>query len=92
MEGQPETKYGWFSRKQAAVCATPHTVYWGNSNGTYTPLPGERGPSIYRGADGSEVMLTDIRRTPEGRPNWDDAVYVGEVTTHIRNLPAEEWR
>lgn len=63
--------YGWYSQKQAET--------YGRSSFNVKP----RGPSIYLTPSGKKVTVTEVTndKTPFG--NWDDYVYVGEVTDYL---------
>jgi hypothetical protein len=53
------------------------------------------GSTIWRKADGTEVEVTIVGESMETIYNWDDKVYVGEVTDFIRTAQIgtyQRWR
>lgn len=90
MTGDP-AMIGWYSKKAAAALGHPNIGYLFvvGLDGRMRPIPHTpppRGGSVYATPDGREVTVTEVRRDG-GRPRWDDAVCVGEVTRWLRDAP-----
>ena len=63
-----ETKYGWFSNKQARAGGT----------------------ALYGTPYGKDIEVTMVTHTRTQSSNWDDMVYLGEVTVCKRGLSGGE--
>lgn len=44
----------------------------------------------YRTANGSTVDASAVAKTKAGAPNWDDVIYLGEVTDYVCRLSEGE--
>ena len=42
---------------------------------------------LYLTSDNKQILVTEVSGTKEYTSSWDDAVYMGSVTKHIKSLP-----
>ena len=42
---------------------------------------------LYLTSDNKQILVTEVSCTKEYTSSWDDAVYMGIVTKHIKSLP-----
>lgn len=76
------TLYGWYSKKQKKCCEIPkHEIIVGAKT--------KKGYSsyLYLTSDNKQILVTEVSCTKEYTSGWDDAVYMGIVTKHIKSLP-----
>ena len=74
------TLYGWYSEKQRKI-SLPHKITVGGKT--------KKGYSsyLYLTSDNKQILVTEVSCTKEYTSGWDDAVYMGIVTKHIKSLP-----
>lgn len=87
-------RHGWYSLKAAQHLSQSYYQYQHSFDDRSGQVKAElqnvppSGGSIYLGLDGKEVVVTSVTTTKDlSACKWDDVVYVGEVTTWVRNAP-----
>jgi hypothetical protein len=73
--------HGWYSQKMRESIAKSMEAMDKEERDKWSPA------SIYLTPEGDEVIVTMVDRSEDSHgTGWDDVVYVGVVTRHIKSL------